>query len=128
MCALFPLSFSRITLALVVVLSSERGGNDQRSVIETSLPLCLQPALVLPTCPASRPSLLDAAVVSSYCDGSALHLLLWSVALPKTLAGKTFVLLAQKVSQPPKGNLLFFFLKFHLEYTRLDTGVGTVLP
>lgn len=56
-------------------------------------------------------------------DRSALPLLLWSVALPKILAGK-LLLFAQKVSQPPKGNLwtnlfcfLFFSLfKFHLEY------------
>lgn len=45
----------------------------------------------------------------------ALPLLLWNTALSKILAGKTFLLLAQQVCQPPKGksvdkSFFFFFL------------------
>lgn len=44
----------------------------------------------------------------------ALPLLLWNTALSKILAGKTFLLLSQKVCQPPKGKSVdksfFFFL------------------
>lgn len=52
-----------------------------------------------------------------------LPLLLWIVALSKILAGKTFLLLAQKVCQPPRGNLRtnpFFFPLSTKVCTRLD--------
>jgi len=98
---------------------SEWGVNDQLSVIETSLPTCLHPALVLPTCPVSRPSLLDELCIQWSLSAASSALECCSV---QNFGWQTFVICTK--SQPPKGNLwtnlfcfLFFSLfKFHLEY------------